>query len=88
MSENRLFTDPIELIIASALDVADVSYDHETSGKTNGLDFYIEEFDTYIECKQFHTPRISDQMKRADNIIAIQGRKAAIAFAQLLGDFK
>lgn len=38
-----------------------------------GLDFYLPDFNIYIEVKRFHSPRISDQMSRAKNVIAIQG---------------
>ena len=37
------------------------------------LDFYLEDFDVYIEVKRFHTPRIAAQMSRAENVIAVQG---------------
>jgi len=38
-----------------------------------GLDFYLPDFDLYIEVKRFHSPRIGEQMSRHPNVIAIQG---------------
>lgn len=69
---------PIEAIIAEALETAGLEFE------TNklGLDFYLPDIDLYIECKQFYAPRIAEQMARADNIIVVQGRRAA----QLLAD--
>jgi hypothetical protein len=49
---------------------------------TLGLDFKVG--DIYIEVKQRHSPRISGQMARADNIIALQGAKAVDMFCKLL----
>lgn len=41
-----------------------------------GLDFYLPDFDLYIEVKRFHSPRIGEQMSRAENVIVIQGIKS------------
>lgn len=61
--------DPVELIIARALNL-DPNHD-----KTN-LDFKLDN-GVYIECKQFYTPRAIAQLRRADNVILVQGMKAA-----------
>lgn len=68
--------DPVESIIEDALINSGYCFEREK----NGLDFYIPSLDLYIECKQFHSNRISDQMGRVPNIIAIQGKQAAYAF--------
>lgn len=80
-------TDPIERIVAAALYARGIAFarDGDKSGvDTKGLDFRIMGVDVYIECKQFHTPRTTEQMSRVDNVIAIQGRAAAKMFAEML----
>jgi hypothetical protein len=54
-------------------------HDHES-----GLDFYLPDFDVYVEIKQFHSNRIAEQMSRRDNVIAIQGRKAMDCFEKMM----
>ena len=75
-------TDPVERIVADALDRAGVVY--ETTNSLE-LDFYLPSYEIYIEVKQYHSPRISEQMSRDANVIAIQGIEAARAFADLVG---
>lgn len=72
--------DPIEEITANALTAAGVAFEFPE----NELDFYLPEIGIYIEVKQFHSSRIAEQMSRAPNVIAIQGREAALAFAALI----
>ena len=77
-------TDPMERIIASALDAAGISYaTDEGAGNASGLDFRLHN-GVEIEVKQFHSPRIAEQMSRSDNVIAIQGAEAVRFFAALL----
>jgi len=79
--------DPIENIVAAALSGRGVAFvrDGNDSGiDTKGLDFRLMGVDVYIECKQFHTQRTTEQMSRVDNVIAIQGRAAAEMFAEML----
>lgn len=71
--------DPIEKIIAAALNETERPYYYEI----NGIDFYLPNEDVYIECKQFHSNRISVQMERVPNIIVVQGRIAAEYLAYL-----
>jgi len=75
---------PIESKIGKALDKANITYVDELDERSKGLDFYLVDFDIHIECKQFHTQHISEQMSRASNVIAIQGMKAAELFSDLL----
>jgi hypothetical protein len=72
--------DPVERIIADALDAAGLAY---TRGPETpaGLDFHLPLFDLHIECKQFHSPRIAGQMARAGNVVAVQGIGAAHVLA-------
>ncbi|MEM6413216.1 MAG: hypothetical protein AAF720_00980 [Pseudomonadota bacterium] len=75
-------SDPIEEIVEDALKASGMDY---VRGDTNEmpLDFYLNG-NVAIEVKQFHTPRIERQMAAQENVIVIQGREAAIAFASLV----
>lgn len=75
--------DPMERLIRDALQVSGVRF---IEGDKNGvgLDFHLPEHDFFIEVKQFHSDRISRQMKRADNVIVAQGRGAVEALARMI----
>lgn len=78
-------TDPTERIVAEALKHRGISFKREREGgNTLHLDFFLPGYNTYIECKQFHSPRIAEQMSRHPYVIAIQGQRAAKAFAHML----
>lgn len=79
-------TDPLEKIVAGALDYAGIRYLHESADKSTccGLDFYLPGHATFIEVTAYHTPRKIEQMRRARNIILIQGAAAAETFALML----
>lgn len=68
--------DPIERIVADALDGAGIPYRRDAP-----LDFECEGF--AIECKQFWSERAIRQLKGRSDVILIQGRVAAWAFAGL-----
>ncbi len=74
-------TDPIELIVADALTKAGIPFVHESDGAE--LDFRLAS-GVLIECKQFATDRTSAQIAPYPNVIVIQGRAAATAFAAML----
>lgn len=77
-------TDPMERLIASALDAASIGYVTDEGGSNpSGLDFRLHN-GVEIEVKQFHSSRIAEQMSRAENVIAIQGAEAVRFFAALL----
>lgn len=48
------------------------------------LDFHLPDLGVFIEVKAMHTPRISDQMTRAANVIALQGEAAVRFFAEVV----
>ena len=76
--------DPIEKIIADALDVCGVKYDTDFGGgNPSGLDFRLSN-GVQIEVKRFHSPRIAEQMARSPDVIALQGERAVRFFAMLL----
>lgn len=77
-------TDPVERVIADALDAASIRWDGENSPAAQNLDFWLPDYGTHIEVKQFHTPRTASQIERSDSVILIVGMTAARAFADLL----
>lgn len=87
----RQISDPIELMIAQSLNMANIEYIHESErtgipqlpGQRN-LDFEIPAWKIFIEVKQFHTDRIADQIKGFENVIVIQGIEAARFFCQMV----
>lgn len=68
---------PVEQIVKAALDRAGVRYRLD-----DPLDFECDGF--AVEVKQFPTERTFKQIGNRTDVILIQGRKAAEAFAQLL----
>lgn len=75
--------DPMEAIVAQALTAAGVGFSRDLGGENpSGLDFRLSD-GVEIEVKRFHTPRIADQMARAENVIAIQGKAAVEHYAAL-----
>lgn len=73
--------DPMETLVRSALTQGGIRFIEGDRNKA-GLDFYLPDFDLYIEVKQFHSERIARQ--KADNVIAVQGRCAVEWFTALL----
>ena len=83
--------DPMEKMMREALEREGFAYteDGKPGGEVNrALDFHLTDYGIHIEVKQFHTPRIAEQMSRAPNVIAVQGRDAVEFFAALLCDYK
>lgn len=67
------YSNPLEIAVAEILTNAGIEFVHESQNNGSRLDFYIPDYDLYIEVKQYHTPRIEAQMATQDNIILIQG---------------
>ena len=76
--------DPCEQIVAEALTQKGITFVTERERKEQQLDFYLPDFDLFIEVKQFSTPRTAAQIAGMENVLVIQGRAAANAFAKLL----
>lgn len=74
--------DPVEAVIAAALDVARIAYTCERHDGQS-VDFVLPT-GTVIECKRFHTPRTDKQLRAHADIILVQGMGAAMTFASLL----
>jgi hypothetical protein len=80
-------SDPLETKIAAALDAAGIKYLTEYEGKSPAnLDFYLPDHDLYLEIKGGHSGRISGQMARHHNVIAIQGVKSVAFVVHLLAN--
>lgn len=73
----------MERLIRDALQVSGARF-IEGDKNSTGLDFEMPDEGFSIEVKQFHSERISLQMKRADNVIVAQGRTAVQALARMI----
>lgn len=80
-------TDPMERLIYAALEEIQEPFVMEQANPA-GLDFYLINKGIYIEVKQFHSDRISEQMSRAPNVIVAQGRPAVQMLADLIRAWK
>lgn len=76
--------DPMEQIIADALDAVGASYTIDFGGgNPSGLDFRLSS-GVEIEVKRFHSPRINEQTSRSSNVIVAQGEDAVRFLAFLI----
>lgn len=77
--------DPMEAQIADALRAIGIEFgrDRDCSSPAN-LDFYVPSLDVHIEVKRMHTPRVSEQMGRVENVIVAQGPLAVAWLARLI----
>lgn len=78
------YADDLEETIGNYLTEQGIEFLHESQNKAQGLDFYIPEYDVYIEVKKFHTDRISKQMASQNNVIVLQGKLAVRLFCKLI----
>lgn len=69
--------DPVEEFVACTLIHLGIDYKSNVKVGDRELDFYLPDYDIYIECKQFYTPRILDQMSEVENVIVVQGLETA-----------
>lgn len=79
--------DPVERIIEDALEKTGIEYVRADAKAGRHLDFYLTRLNIYIEVKQFYTPRADRQMARVPDVIVIQGEKAAVTFAKMIGGY-
>ncbi len=71
--------------MAEALANAGIRFITDYGGSNpSGLDFHLPDDGIDIEVKRFHSPRIADQMARAENVIALQGEAAVRWFCERL----
>lgn len=77
--------DPMEKQFAMICRLHDIRCERADQSKgSSGLDFFLPDYDVYVEVKRFHSPRIAEQMARRPNVVAIQGDGAMDAFAKIL----
>jgi hypothetical protein len=74
--------DPLEEQIERWLIANNISFRRADDMKVH-LDFFLPEFNVYIEVKRYHTERIKDQIERATDVIVIQG-SASLRFLESL----
>lgn len=77
--------DPVERAVEALLKDGGVKYERHNSAR---LDFYLPDFDIYIECKQFPTERIVEQLGRAECVVVIKGRRTVAALRDLIKAFR
>lgn len=77
------FADFLEKDIADALDAIRIRWVHE-SEKMIGADFYLPDYNIYIEIKQYHSERAIKQLKDKNDAILIQGKSAVAFFIKML----
>lgn len=62
-------SDPVELEVLEMIE----GIEYHTH--VNGIDFYLPDYDLYIECKRFYTPRIAHQLSKVaqQKVVVVQG---------------
>ena len=77
--------DPLEAEIKAALEARGVAFFTEDQPENLAkMDFFLPEQNLYIEVKGGHTPRITNQMAKHHNVIAVQGSQATKWFCEML----
>lgn len=74
--------DPMVERVATALAAAGI--DHVRSPRPIGLDFHLLDRNTYVDCLPEASAAAAERMRRARNVIVIQGDQAAAAFAEMI----
>ena len=67
------YSDHLELAVAEILERHNIEFVHESQNNGSNIDFYLPDYDVYIEVKQYHSDRVINQLNKRDNIILIQG---------------
>lgn len=82
----RNITDQLEKQLADALAEANIDFVHESEkgNQNKGIDFFLPAPKIYIEVKQYHSDRISNQMSKHEETIAIQGKAALNYFIDII----
>jgi hypothetical protein len=84
MKKKIQYADFLEKAIGEKLMQKNIKFSHESQGINIGLDFYLYDYDIYIEIKQYHSDRIALQLSRQENVIVLQGKKSVAYFLKLL----
>lgn len=84
MKKEIRYSDHLERMVGEELRKANINFIHESQGCNVNLDFYLYDYDVYIEIKQFHSDRIAFQIQRVKNVIVLQGINSVKFFIKLL----
>jgi len=81
---------PLEEMVAEALREAGIDFRREGDRglPTLMLDFYLPDFDVYIEVKGGHTQRVLRQLASKPNVIVAQGQTSVKFLAECLRSFQ
>lgn len=79
------FACPLEKQLAESLLSAGIKFERPSSQR---LDFYLPDYDIYIEVKRYHADRVLSQLASQHNIILVQGVKSINALCDLLSKLK
>lgn len=70
------YSDELEQQVGEALSASKIKFER----KGHRLDFFLPDFDVYIEVKKYHSERANAQLATQENIILVQGKKAVKTF--------
>ena len=77
-------SDHLELAVIDLLIANQIRFIHESQNNDSRLDFYLPDYDVYLEVKQYHTDRVNGQLASQENVILIQGKKSLAMLVKLL----
>lgn len=77
------YSDDLEQRVGELLKKVGIKAIHESINKESALDFYLPDYEIYIEIKKYHSDRVINQLKSRDNIILVQGRKS-VEFLEII----
>ncbi|MCY1374892.1 hypothetical protein D9M68_551420 [compost metagenome] len=84
MASKKHISDFLEQSVADILAFHKIKFIHESENNKSNLDFYLPDFDVYIEVKQYHSDRVLKQLSGKEDIILIQGKKSISMLKELL----
>lgn len=76
----KIYTCDLEQKIANALKEENIIFE----SNAHRLDFFLPDFNVYIEIKKYHSERSNSQLQSQENIILIQGKKAVDLFCNII----
>lgn len=77
-------SDFLEQAVADILTEKNISFIHESQNNGSTLDFFLPDYNIYVEVKQYHTDRVLTQLREQENVILIQGKKSVEFLKKLL----
>ena len=85
-------TDPLEKAMAALLDEAGIPYVRPEIVRSDPttLDFYLPTIDLYVELKQWHSPRLADQIAKvpvASDVMILIGRNSVDRLKKLIAAY-